>query len=145
MLEEVTKALKPILIAVIFLSLFKIYETGGFNNPVTTAVVLIVASLWIYFRLELNEEVQEMQANEEDNNKEKLDKIIYTPPLSPYNQHSTSSSVVGVTGANTVIPTSDPKRRPLRMTKICRLIRSKSKSPLKKYDKLDKLLRNVNK
>ena len=54
MIEEATKALKPILIAIIFLSLFKIYETGGFNNPVTPAVVLIVASLWAYFRLELN-------------------------------------------------------------------------------------------
>ena len=138
MIEEATKVLKPILIAIIFLSLFKIYETGGFNNPVTTAVVLIVASLWAYFRLELNEEVlQEMQVNEEDN-KEKLDKVIYTPPLSPYNQHSTSSSV-GVTGVNSIIPSSDPKRRPLRISKYCRLIRSKSKSPLQK--KLDKLLK----
>ena len=134
MIEEATKALKPILIAIIFLSLFKIYETGGFNNPVTTAVVLIVASLWAYFRLELNEEVlQEMQQVNEEDNKEKL---VYTPPLSPVNQcNSSSTHSVGITIS--IVPSSDPKRRPLRISKFCRLIRSKS--PLQKI--LDKLLK----
>ena len=110
--EAATKALKPILIAIIFLSLFKIYETGGFNNPVTTAVVLIVASLWAYFRLELNEEVlQEMQQVNEEDNKEKL---VYTPPLSPVNQcNSSSTHSVGITRINSIVP-SFPKKRPLK-------------------------------
>ena len=136
MIEKATKALKPILIAIIFLSLFKIYETGGFNNPVTTAVVLIVASLWAYFRLELNEEVMQetQQVNEEDNK----DKLIYTPPLSPVNQcNSSSTPSIGITRINSIVPSSDPKRRPLRISKFCRLIRSKSKSS----KKLDKLLK----
>ena len=97
-----------------------------------------MASLWAYFRLELNEEVlQEMQQVNEEDNKEKL---VYTPPLSPVNQcNSSSTPSVGITRINSIVPSSDPKKRPLRISKFCRLIRSKSKSPLQK--KLDKLLK----
>ena len=93
------------------------------------------------FSLELNEEVlQEMQQVNEGDNKEKLDKIIYTPPLSPVNQCNSSSTYsVGITRINSIVPSSDPKKRPLRISNFCRLIRSKSKSPLQK--KLDKLLK----
>ena len=81
--------------------------------------------------------LQEPQQVNEEDNKEKL---VYTTPLSPVNQcNSSSTPSVGITRINSIVPSSDSKRRPLRISKFCRLIRSKSKSPLQK--KLDKLLK----
>lgn len=69
MYEEILRTIKTILLAVILLSMYKIYENGGYSNPITIAVILIVFSLWILFRIELNEEVSQ-EINEESNNKQ---------------------------------------------------------------------------
>ena len=76
MWEEVVKTVKTLLMVVILLAMFKIYENGGYTNPITIAVLVIMFSLWVLFRIELNEEV--LLEKKEGNN----DKEVYTPPTS---------------------------------------------------------------
>ena len=64
------KTIKTVLFAVILLSMFKIYENGGYSNPITIAVLIIMFSLWVLFRIELNEEVSQ-EISEENKNKQR--------------------------------------------------------------------------
>jgi len=136
MFDELIKTIKTVLFAVILLSMFKIYENGGYSNPITIAVLVIMFSLWFLFRIELNEDVQEKK-EETPHSKE-----TYSPPSSPTTIPSKSSSPPKLN--NTL--EKDLKRRAIyrnmqlglqaqekedkRMTKYQALV--KSKSPIRK-------------
>jgi Ca2+/Na+ antiporter len=124
---EVMKTIKTVLLAVILLSMFKIYENGGYSNPITIAVIIIMFSLWILFRIELNEEVSQEISIEENNNKQVLNPSFC--------QSEQSSNCTSPTRRLKTLPlaiasTSDRQGRiDKRKTKFRALVRSRSKSP----------------
>ena len=123
MYEEIVKTIKTVLLAVILLSMFKIYENGGYSNPITIAVLIIMFSLWILFRIELNEEVSQEVIEESD------DKQVHTN-----SQHTSQQS------SKCTTPTGRHTPRPLELTPLEKeykrhskfralVARSRSKSP----------------
>ena len=125
MYDEALKTVKTVLLAVILLSMFKIYELGGYANPVTIAVLVIMFALWILFRIELNEEVSN-ETQGENNNKE-----VYTPPQSPSTHASRSSTPPRQSKPISLALADTSGKKEKRITKFRSLVKSKSKSPVR--------------
>jgi Ca2+/Na+ antiporter len=119
--DEIVKTLKTVLLAVILLSMFKIYENGGYSNPITIAVLIIMFSLWVLFRIELNEEVQQ-EIIEESNNKQ-----VNNHSKSPSELSSLCTSPTRrLTSFPIAFTTDRGDRREKRNTKFKALAKSKS-------------------
>ena len=117
------KTIKTVLFAVILLSMFKIYENGGYSNPITIAVLIIMFSLWVLFRIELNEEVSQ-EISEENKNKQGHNNSI--------SQSQQSSNCTSPTRRSTplAIAISDKIEKKVKNnTKYRNLVKSRSKSP----------------
>jgi Ca2+/Na+ antiporter len=127
MQEEMIKTIKTLLLAVILLSMFKIYENGGYSNPITIAVLVIMFSLWILFRIELNEEVsQEITEITEENSNKQVD----SNPLDTSEQSSMCTTpTMTLKPFPRVITPEIMERKVKRNTKFRALVRSRSKSP----------------
>jgi hypothetical protein len=123
MYEEMVKTLKTVLCAVILLSMFKIYENGGYSNPITIAVLIIMFSLWILFRIELNEEVSQEEINDEGD-----DKQSHTNSQHTSQQSSNNTAPRGRHTPRPLAPTSLEKRQS-KFRALVRRSRSRSKSP----------------
>ena len=122
--EEMIKTLKTVLLAVILLSMFKIYENGGYSNPITIAVLVIMFSLWILFRIELNEEVSQ-EITEESNNKQ-----VDSNPLDTSEQSSMCTTPTRrLKPFPRMITPEIMEKKVKRNTKFRALVRSRSKSP----------------
>jgi hypothetical protein len=124
MYEEMVKTVKTLLCAVILLSMFKIYENGGYSNPITIAVLIIMFSLWILFRIELNEEVSEI--TEEGDNKQ-----VHTNSEHQSEQSSNCTTPRGRPTPRPVASLSDKiEKNEKRCSKFRALVaRSRSRSP----------------
>jgi Ca2+/Na+ antiporter len=130
--EEMIKTLKTVLLAVILLSMFKIYENGGYSNPITIAVLVIMFSLWILFRIELNEEVSQ-EITEESNNKQ-----VHSIPIDTSEQSSMCTTPTRRLKSLPIVITPPERidRKVKRNTKFRALVRSRSKSPDHNFKKL---------
>jgi len=105
--------------------MFKIYENGGYSNPITIAVLVIMFSLWFLFRIELNEDVQEKK-EETPHSKE-----TYSPPSSPTTNASKCSSPPSLSNSLAKdLGRRARKKEDKRITKYQALV--KSKSPIRK-------------
>jgi hypothetical protein len=124
MYGEVVKTIKTVLLAVILLAMFKIYENGGYANPITIAVLIIMFSLWILFRIELNEEVLQEITSENNSNKE-----VHTPPHSSCAPSYSSTPPRKLKSLPLGLVGNTNKRENKRISKFRALVRSKSKSP----------------
>jgi Ca2+/Na+ antiporter len=124
MQEEMIKTIKTLLLAVILLSMFKIYENGGYSNPITIAVLVIMFSLWILFRIELNEEVSQ-EITEESNNKQ-----VDSNPLDTSEQSSMCTTPTRrLKPFPRMITPEIMEKKVKRNSKFRALVRSRSKSP----------------
>ena len=128
MQEEMIKTVKTLLLAVILLSMFKIYENGGYSNPITIAVLVVMFSLWILFRIELNEEVSQ-EITEESNNKQ-----VDSNPLDTSEQSSMCTTPTRrLKPFPRMITPEIMEKKVKRNTKFRALVRSRSKSPDHKF------------
>jgi len=121
--DEILKTVKTVLLAIILLAMFKIYENGGYSNPITIAVLIIMFSLWVLFRIELNEEVSQ-EISEENKNKQ--------PNNNSVSQSQQSSNCTSPARRYMPLPIaiSDKLERKVKNnTKYRRLVKSRSKSP----------------
>jgi hypothetical protein len=136
MKSEIMKTLKSALWALILVALLKIYEHQGYYNPITLCVIVIIFSLWILFRIELNEEVIDI----ENNNKTVADESddssnpqeINTPPQQ--SRSSTTGSMTKEVKPITFTPFSLKTKKDKsqkKLTKFSRLARSRSTTPVK--------------
>jgi Ca2+/Na+ antiporter len=132
MLLEIIKVIKKVVWVGIVVALFKIYENKGFVNPVTMSVLLIIFGLWLIFKLELNEEV-EVEIEEREN------QFQDAPPTPTFATIPTSNlGSTNTTKQSTLCQQSNPspeipvKRLRRTMTKLRRLIRSRSRSTASK-------------
>ncbi len=104
--------------------MFKIYENGSYSNPITIAVLIIMFSLWILFRIELNEEVSQ-EIIEESN-----DKQVHGNSLDTSEQSSNCTTPPRrLKSLPVVITPNQIERKVKRNTKLRALVRSRSKSP----------------
>jgi hypothetical protein len=121
--DDMIKTLKTVLLSVILLSMFKIYENGGYSNPITIAVLVIMFSLWFLFRIELNEEVSQ-EIIEESN-----DKQVHSLSLNTSQKSSNCTSPTRRPQSSPLeIPFDKIERKEKRNTKLRALVRSRSKS-----------------
>jgi Ca2+/Na+ antiporter len=130
MLLEIIKVIKKVIWVGIVVALFKIYENKGFINPVTMSVLLIIFGLWLIFKLELNEEV-EIEERQNQFQDAPPTPTFGTIPINNLGSTNTSQQQ-SISKQSDQSPEIPVKRLRRTMTKLRRLIRSRSRSTASK-------------
>jgi hypothetical protein len=121
MFKEIGKVLKTLLWAIVLMCLVKVYENSGFSNPTTLAVLCLIFSLWILFRIELNEDVSEEESrNGAYEAPSSPNSTIFTPTTSSH-RHLRPEDLTD----------DDKKKGKRKLSKYTRLVRSRSNTPTK--------------
>lgn len=121
MFKEIGKVLKTLLWAIVLMCLVKVYENSGFSNPTTLAVLCLIFSLWILFRIELNEDViEEETRNGAYETPSSPNSTIFTPTTSSHHRHIRPEDLE-----------DDRKKGKRKLSKYSRLVRSRSNTPTK--------------
>ena len=120
MFREIGKWLKTLLWACVLICLIKVYENAGFSNPKTLSVICLIFSLWVLFRIELNEDI----ADEENRNNTECPpsptSTIFTPTGSSHKNLRVEDLYDG-----------DDRKKKRRLSKYSKLVRSRSNTPTK--------------
>ena len=119
-MQELLGWLKKGIWIVIAIAIFILYDKKGLLNPNTICVLIIILAFVIYFKLEINEEVEvneRISREEEETGKNNSSKDF-----------GNESRRIGPGGSTEKGTIKEPQMMTRKMTKMQRLVRSRSRS-----------------